>query len=275
MMMDDTTREALLNKAIATLGEDAVAIIRVFIAENKALKQQNEELTQTNTVLRLKVDAMARKLFGKSSEKLDPTQLQMEFDALQAGPQSEPPKPDATASDTSDSVADATPTKRKKRSLEDLIEALPVTQIIIDPEEVKAQPEAWTCIGEEVTKLIDYIPGKFQSEHIVRRKYVCNEARHLPPITAPLHTLQARCIATPRLLAHTIAQRFEQHLPFYRIEQQYERLGVPIPRQPRPGGRAETDCGEGAARRARRAGASESNSLRLGRHGTRRLHPSH
>jgi hypothetical protein len=65
----------------------------------------------------------------------------------------------------------------------------------------------------------------------VRRKWVRRDARHLPPLTAPLRTLQERCIATPRLLAHTLTSRFEQHLPYYRIEQMYERLGVPIPRQ--------------------------------------------
>jgi transposase len=60
---------------------------------------------------------------------------------------------------------------------------------------------------------------------------VRKDARHLPPLTAPLRTLQERCIATPRLLAHTLTSRFEQHLPYYRIEQMYERLGMPIPRQ--------------------------------------------
>jgi transposase len=220
MMMDDTTREALLIKENATLREVV-----------QALREEIEALKQTNAVLRLKVDAMARKLFGKSSEKLDPAQLQLVFEALENEAASPPPKPAATASEASDSVADASPTKRKKRSLDELIESLPVIETIIDPDEVKAEPEAWTCIGEERTKLIDYIPGKFATEHIVRRKYVRTEARHLPPVTAPLHTLQDRCIATPRLLAHTIAQRFEQHLPFYRIEQSYARMGVPIPRQ--------------------------------------------
>jgi hypothetical protein len=55
--------------------------------------------------------------------------------------------------------------------------------------------------------------------------------RHLPPITAPLATLQDRCIATPRLLAHTAACHLELHLPYYRIAQQYARLGPPIERQ--------------------------------------------
>jgi transposase IS66 family protein len=32
-------------------------------------------------------------------------------------------------------------------------------------------------------------------------------------------------------LPHTITQRFEQHLPYYRIERTYGRLGVPLSRQ--------------------------------------------
>ena len=59
------------------------AQIEEIKAHNDLLKEQIEEIKQHNHVLRLKVDALARKLFGKSSEKLDPAQLQMVFDALQ------------------------------------------------------------------------------------------------------------------------------------------------------------------------------------------------
>ena len=82
-----------------------------------------------------------------------------------------------------------------------------------------------------MTRLIDITPARFECQKIIRRKYVRKDARHLPPITPPLNTLQDRCIATPRLLAHTLSNRFELHLPFYRIEQLYARLGVPISRQ--------------------------------------------
>ena len=238
MMMDDTTREALLNKVRATLGEEAAIIIRELIAQNEALKAEIAQLKQHNHVLRLKVDAMARKLFGKSSEKLDPAQLQMVFDALQNQSADDTTKKDQ-ASDlaASDSEVEATtsapaaPGKRRKRSLEELIEALPVREVFVDPAEVMADPEAWSYMGEERTKLIDFIPARFQSEHIVRRKYVRKDERHLPPIIAPLLTLQERCIATPRLVAHVLTSRFELHLPYYRIEQMCERLGLPISRQ--------------------------------------------
>ena len=57
MMMPDASREALLDKENATL--------RAVI---KAQSEEIEQLKQHNHTLRLKVDAMARKLFGKSSE---------------------------------------------------------------------------------------------------------------------------------------------------------------------------------------------------------------
>lgn len=239
--MPDSTLAALLQQEVATLREinrNQQAQLEVQQARIEALTAQLEVLSQDNVILRLKVDAMARKLFGRSSEKLDPEQLQLVFDALQDPLQE---LDAAKKSDASDCVPDASEVedpappaatgKRKKRTLAQLIDGLPVTEVLIDPEEVKDDPNAWSCIGAETTKLIDYTPGHFHCQKLVRRKYVRKEARHLPPVTAPLLTLQDRCIATPRLLAHTLTQRFEQHLPFYRIEASYARQGMPIPRQ--------------------------------------------
>ena len=236
MMMPDSPRDAsLLQQENATLRE----MNKTLQAQIGTLTQRIEQLTQDNLVLRLKVDAMARKLFGKSSEKLDPAQLQMVFEALQnEGPGSELKKSEASGSNADNSEAEADkgvsvakPVKRRKRTLEDIIEGLPVVDVILEPEAVKAEPEAWRCMGEEVTKLINYTPGRFNCERLIRRKYVRKEAAYEAPIIAPLPTLQDRCIATPKLIAHTLSNRFELHLPYYRIEQMYERAGVPIPRQ--------------------------------------------
>jgi transposase len=211
-----------------------------LLEQNAALRLEIQALKQHNVVLQLKVDAMARKLFGRSSEKLSKEQMQLVFAALEPESSLDPetakksgasgggacvPEAEAPASQSQ------APAPRRKRTLEQIIEGLPVTEVVVDPAEVKAEPQAWFCIGAEQTKLIDYTPGKFSCQKIVRRKWVRKDARHLPPITAPLRTLQERCIATPRLLAHTITQRFEQHLPYYRIEKIYERQGVPLPRQ--------------------------------------------
>ena len=111
-------------------------------------------------------------------------------------------------------------------------EHLPVREIILDPEEVKAAPAQWTCIGEEVSEQLDYTPGSFTRLRTIRRKYVSRIDRHLPPIIAPLApTLQERCIAAPSLLAHAFVSRYRDHLPWYRLESIYAGLGVEISRQ--------------------------------------------
>lgn len=238
MMISDATHELLLlRQEVATLREVNLQMVQQI----KAITEENERLKQHNHVMKLKVDALARRIFGKSSEKLDPAQLQMVFDALN-GDDEGAKKPEASADGLCGSEADeaqeqgqasssTTTTPRKKRSLCELLAGLPITEIIVDPQEVKADPAAWDCIGAEVTRLIGYEPAKFSAEHIIRRKYVRKEERHLPPIIAPTRQLQDRCIASPRLLAHLLTSRFEMHLPYYRIEQMYGRAGMPISRQ--------------------------------------------
>jgi transposase len=233
-MMSDSTSELILLR-------QEVAALREMI---KLLTEENERLKQHNHVMKLKVDALARRLFGKSSEKLDPAQLQMVFEAMERGDgdanDGEAKKPEASADAQCASEAEGAAqltasasknTPRKKRTLDELLKGLPVSEVIVEPEEVKADPAAWSCIGAEVTKLIDYTPAKFSAQHIIRRKYVHKADRHLPPIIAPTRQLQDRCIATPRLLASLITSRFELHLPYYRIEQMYGRAGLPISRQ--------------------------------------------
>lgn len=111
-------------------------------------------------------------------------------------------------------------------------EHLPVKEIIVDPEEVKASPGQWKCIGEEVTEQLDYTPGSFTRLHIVRRKYVHRMNRYETPVIAPLSpTLRERCLAEPSLLAHAFVSRYRDHLPWYRLESIYAGLGVIISRQ--------------------------------------------
>ena len=109
---------------------------------------------------------------------------------------------------------------------------LPVVEEVIDPGPVKACPEAWRCIGEEVTAQLDYEPAHFFKRRIVRRKYARRDHPFAAPIIAPLDTLQDRCIAAPGLIAAIIVGKYCDHLPLYRQEQIFAtRHNVQIPRQ--------------------------------------------
>ena len=137
--MPDSTLAALLQQEVATLREinrKQQAQLEVQQAQIEALTAQLEVLSQDNVILRLKVDAMARKLFGRSSEKLDPEQLQLVFDALQDPQELDAAKkPDASdcvpdASEAEDPAPPAATGKRKKRTLDELIDGLPILSLI-------------------------------------------------------------------------------------------------------------------------------------------------
>jgi transposase len=181
-------------------------------------------------LLRQKLDALARRMFGRSSEKADPDQLQLLLEGLEEIAQ-------AQTDALKDRGAGASPEVRKAAAERAprgprLAEHLPVKEIILDPAEVQACPDAWVRIGEEVSEQLDYTPASFVRLRLVRPKYVSREQRHLPPVIAPLPPgLQERCLAAPSLLAHCMVSRYRDHLPWHRLEQIYAGLGAPLSRQ--------------------------------------------
>ncbi len=50
----------------------------------------------------------------------------------------------------------------------------------------QAQPGAWRCIGEEVSKHLDYEPPRFLRRRLVRRKYVSKVDPDAAPVIAEL-----------------------------------------------------------------------------------------
>jgi transposase len=195
---------------------------------NEQLRQErekNEALRLENQLLRQKLDALARRIFGKSSEKLDAAQLELLLDGME-----EIAAVNATA--TPQPQGQQSKARKERERGPRLPEHLPIKEIIIEPEEVKAAPDQWRCIGEEVSEQLDYIPGSFRRLRLIRRKYVHREQRHLAPIIAPLSPmLQERCLAAPSLLAHAFTSRYRDHLPWYRLEAIYAALGVEVSRQ--------------------------------------------
>ena len=197
-------------------------LLRVIEAQRQRLDQQKREIKQQALeikILRQKLDALARRIFGKSSEKLDANQLELLL-KLQGEEELTPGK--SQASSDLDEEADPEHSRKKRRPFgrkERWPEDLPVVEQVIDPEEVKQAPEAWRLIGEEVSEQLDYEPARFFRRRLIRRKYVARRQVDAVPVIAPLPpVLQERCIAGPGLLAAIIVGKFCDHLPLYRQE---------------------------------------------------------
>jgi|HubBroStandDraft_6_1064221.scaffolds.fasta_scaffold86364_2 transposase len=188
------------------------------------LLQTVNELRGENALLRQKIDLLVKRVFGSSSEQLDRNQLELLMQL--------PDRPTLV-------VAAVPPAKERSRKNPAAVrkdrwpENLPVVEEVLDPEPVKAQPEQWRCIGQEVSEQLDYEPGRFLRRRVVRRKYVHKTNPDFSPIIAPLpERLLDRSLPAPGLLAHIVVGKYCDHLPLYRQEQIYkQRHGVHLPRQ--------------------------------------------
>ena len=103
---------------------------------------------------------------------------------------------------------------------------------MIDPDAVLANPAAFRFVNEVITEQLDFVRGRFQRRHIVRRQYAPIANPDAAPIIAPLAILQERCLAAPALLAHIITGKYCDALPLYRLEQIFKtRHNILLPRQ--------------------------------------------
>jgi transposase len=214
-MPEATPREQELSEALART-----------TAELGRTSSELSGVRTENKLLREKIDALIQRLFGAQSEKLDPAQLLLMLQGLDVPGKS--PEPVAAEEPRRSKVPSPPRSESGPRWPADLA----VVETIIDPEPVKGCPEAWRCIGQEVTEQLDYEPARFFKRRIVRRKFVRRDHPFAAPILAPLDTLQDRCIAAPGLIAAIVVGKYCDHLPLYRQEQIFTtRHDVQIPRQ--------------------------------------------
>ena len=162
-------------------------------------QQANEVLRRENTVLRQKLDALARRFFGKKSEQLNAAQLELLLQGLTDERLELPAEEDQPQAVSTPRRFPANP--RRLRTPDNL----EVVRAVIEPDLVQADPEHWKRIGQEVSRQLDYQPGKFFWQETVRPKYVRRTERVLPPVVAPAPERVAdHCLAAPGLLAQLL-----------------------------------------------------------------------
>ncbi|HEV8493224.1 MAG TPA: IS66 family transposase, partial [Candidatus Angelobacter sp.] len=231
----DAARETELLQQIAACQEEIAERkeqLAAAHAERRRLNVELQRMLRENELLRQKVDALARQLFGKKSEQLVPAQLQLLFQEMEApgpalGKESGPQVPQTEPA--RERKAAAKPRQRTPR----VPEHLPVVVEIIEPEPVKIAPQNWRKIGEEVSDRLDYEPARFFRRRTVRPKYLHRSEVDAAPVIGELPPcLQERSLVTPGLLAQIVVSKYCDHLPLYRQESIYwSRHQVWLPRQ--------------------------------------------
>jgi transposase len=204
-----------LQNILARLGamEKELAALK---AENTLLKA---ELERKNKI----IAGLRKRIFGPSSEKLDPAQLQLLFDELVMGKPAPPPDKSGDASAPEEEKSNASRTRRSKadrfpKNLKILVEG------VLIPEEVSANPAEWTEIGEEHHDELDVIKPEIFWRRTIRKKFVHKTDKTRPPLVepAPLPSIPGTLCA-PALAAQIITDKYQDHLPHYRQSQRFRR----------------------------------------------------
>ena len=199
--------------------------------QNVILERELLLLREENRLLREKVDYILRQLYGAKSEKFDAAQLELLLDPDAAKkPCAVDGEEEEQAAENIVPINDGNPRKKNRRPR--LPENLPTTEETIIPEEVKAAPEDYRRIGQEVSEKLDVEPARYTRRLIIRPTYVSKARPELAPINAPLPPcLLEGSILTASLLANVLTAKYNDHLPFYRQAQiKQRRDGINITR---------------------------------------------
>lgn len=192
------------------------------------LYAENIELKMELAQLRSQIAWLKKKLFGGGqSERLDRAQLLLDLGELEKAIER------AGKIETITYERQKADAQARREQGREAFEKLPVAEtIVIEPDEVKAQPQAYERIGEEKTVELDIIPPRIFKRQIIRPKYRRKDNRAHPPVLAPA---PARPVpggyASAGLIAYVIVAKYHDHLPLRRIENMSARYGMMLPAQ--------------------------------------------
>jgi transposase len=182
-----------------------------LLAENASLREAVNRLTAENQLLREKVSEILRRLYDKKSETLDAAQLELLLD-----PDSAKKANAAAPADPGPAAEPPAAKKRAPRKPRD-ISHLPVREIRLIPDEVKADPAAFREIDRVSTDRFDYQRAVIFIERVIRPVFVARQDPDAAPLKSPAPP-SLGLAATPRLVAYVLAAKYCHHRPFYRTQ---------------------------------------------------------
>ena len=131
--------------------------------------------------------------------------------------------------------------QRAQRGRKAIDEHLPRVEIVHDIPEAEKHcgcGAALQRIGEETSERVQVIPEQIWVERHVRPKYACHvcegsgdEEKAAVRVAPAPPSMIPGSITTAGLLAFILVNKFVDHLPFYRQEKRFERIGFQISRQ--------------------------------------------
>ena len=169
---------------------------------------------------------LRRMQFGRSSEKLDPGQLEMAFEDIETA--------------IAENQAGGFPVdgelsrraKAKPRRSRALPKHLPRMERVIAPDGLRCPCGCgdMVVIGEDRSERLDIAPARFRVVVTVRPRYACPKGcGGVVQVPAPPAIVEGG-LPTEATLAHVVVSKYADHLPLYRQAQIMARQGLPVDR---------------------------------------------
>lgn len=229
--LDELRRENELLRASVQQSSSELELLRA--ERDQLLEEQHRQLRKIDD-LQHQVQALLRRYFGRSSEKMDPRQRLLFENLID---QAIPELPaEAAGADVSSSTQ-----RRNGHGRRRLPADLPRERIIHDlPEDEKPCPccgKLRHIIGKQTHEQLDYVPAQVKVIEHIRLTYGCPECENdVSPdgpqiVTAdkPLQPIE-KGLAAPGLLSYVIVSKYGDHLPLHRLERILQRHGIEIAR---------------------------------------------
>ena len=243
--LDDLRRENELLRASVQQSSSELEQLRNSVQQSSSevelLRAERDEYLEQLKLRDRKIDdlqhqvqALLRRYFGRSSEKMDPRQRLLFENLIDQA------IPEIAAEDTSDNPS-TPPPRRNGHGRRRLPADLPREKVIHDlPEDEKPCPccgKLRHIIGKQTHEQLDYVPAKLKVIEHVRLTYGCPQCeKDASPdgpqiITAdkPLQPIE-KGLAASGLLSYVIVSKYGDHLPLHRLERILQRHGIEIAR---------------------------------------------
>lgn len=198
----------------------------------KSLPEDPEELRRFTALLLAEVKSQAmlieklrhqlagqrRHRFGTSSETIEQLQLALEASEVAVA------KMTAKLRLPDDEEKD----KPKRRPIPDHIPRQEI-ELTTGDEDCSHCGGTLRRLGEDVTEELEYVPGRFIVNRIVRPRMACSGCEAFTQAPLPSRPIE-RGRPGPGLLAHVLVSKYADHLPLYRQSQIFEREGLDLDR---------------------------------------------
>ncbi|MCE6949723.1 IS66 family transposase [Cereibacter sphaeroides] len=222
-----------MSLAASSLPDDPAAL-KAMILQLQATLRAHDLLVQS---LRMRIARLKRQAFGKGSEKIarEIEQLEFALESLQVAQAEVAPPPEPESVETTQ--VSAAPDEQGGG---DAPEKAPRRRPRVSPDTPRERREfdpGETCpecggalrlVGEDVSQILDMITARLKLIEVARPKKSCRCCEKMVQCPAPTRPIPGS-LAGPSLLAFILVAKYDDHLPLYRLNEIFARMGADIP----------------------------------------------